>query len=370
MNPVSVKHHVDRLLDEGKIERAGSRRQGRGRPREILRPNPRSGYVVGIDMEPTRAIAVITDMGHNVIAEAQQPIQPDSPGIDIVQVLIGTAKTAIASAAVPRGKILGAGFAISGFYDRKAGMAVMSATMPHWRDVPVRYLLQRAFSHPVLIDDSVTAATMAEKWFGCGRGISDFISLRVRTSISLGVVINGHLHRGRGNAGTINDLYALPLTSRCDENQPRTLYQTASGAAILEQIKHEFNADRSPVLWQRSNGSADRLNLDLIVESAQRGDPLCIAVLQAAARGWGRALARVFELLHPEKVILTGTFSELSQLLHEPLLDAMRESVYPALRDQVSVEFSTLGRQAGALGAAALVIQQAIRSKSPISTGT
>jgi predicted NBD/HSP70 family sugar kinase len=311
-------------------------------------------------MDPTRAIAIVTDMARNVIATSERPIDSVSPASAIVDALIDAARSAIASSAVPDSKIIGLGFAVTGFLNREAGVAVMSSTLPNWRNVPVRFLLQQAFAeHPVLTDDSVTCATLAEKWFGRGVGVRDFISLRVRTGLSIGIVVNGELYRGIGNAGTVNHIYVQPGNAALEHDQPRMLFEMASGHAIIHRLRQSASVNDSPVLWRLIAGDPQRVSLESVVAAAATDDPLCICVLRESARCWARAIARVYELLHPSKAIFCGAFAGLSAL-RQPLADALQEEIYPALRDQVVLEFSELGPEAAALGAAALVLQQHI----------
>jgi N-acetylglucosamine repressor len=362
LNPASVKHHVEHLIKYGKIRRAEHVRRGPGRPMSILKPNPDSGYTVGVDMDLSQVTAVVTDMARNVLASVDAPIRQDADGREIVELLVDAANRVVDAADVRKSKVLGVGFAVSGFYDREAGVVVMSKSLPGWKDVPVRYLLEKSLKYPVHVDNSVQASLMAEKWFGHGLGVKNFLVLHVRTGVGVGVVINGEPYLGLGNAGTVNDFYALPLRAECKRDRPCTLLELASGHAILRRVRDKASAKRSPVLWEFLAKDWDKLSLDAISEAARNQDPLCLSVLTDAARCWGRVLSRLIELLHPEKVILTGTFSDLAEALQSPLMEGMDEGIYPALRGKVTVEFCELGKVAGALGAAAMVVRHAIRS--------
>jgi N-acetylglucosamine repressor len=225
-------------------------------------------------------------------------------------------------------------------------------------------LLEKAFNYPILIDTSPIATTMAEKWFGGGLGVNNFITLRVRTGIGLGIVINGELYQGRGsgNVGTINNIYALDMDAECKSDTPRRLFDVASGQAILSLISKDCSEAKSPELFKIIDGDLSRITLDTIVAAANDKDPLCVSVLQDASRCWGRALARIIELLLPEKVIFTGAFAGLSEILCEPLRESLDETILKALRGKFDVEFSELGRLAGSLGAAAIVLRHCIHS--------
>ena len=363
LSTVSVKHHVDRLLEEGKVRKSHRVRQARGRPREILRIDPRGGYLVGVDMDPSGVTAVVTNMGRCVVAQVQRRLPVDGSGRAITGVLARAARDAIGKARIPKSRLMGIGFAVTGFYDRDAGVGVMSSALPRWRNVPVRSLLQGRFDCPVAVDDSVTAATMAERWFGKGMGVDDFVALRVRTGMSLGIVAGGELYRGAGSSGTVNDLYALPAAAALKAGQSRSLFQLGSGYAMLKRLRRQVGPRRSPRLWKLIGGDAERLTLARFLEATRQDDPLCVAVLTDAARAWGHALAHIYSLLHPQKAILCGAFDEFADLLRPPLLRAMDQDIFPALRGRTTVEFSELGSASGALGAAALALGDAVRKQ-------
>lgn len=361
LGTVAIKRHTDYLLKAGKIHKADTVSNGVGRPAAIFAPNPHSGYMVGVDMEGTHITAIVMDKAAAVISSAEYRLDRNWSGGRIISALADACNDIIDAAGVPTDKIEGVGFSLTGFIDRKAGVVLMSSTLPEWKNVPAKYLLAKALDYPLLIDDSVTANTLAEKWFGKGIGVDNFVSLRIRTSISLGMILNGDLYRGHGNAGTIHDLYVLPKHAGCEPGEPRTLFALASGSAILARIRENADRARSPKLWDIVAGEVSRICLDAIAQAATDRDPLCVSVLQEAATYWGRALARVFDLNHPQKAIVTGAFSGLSDILAEPLTEALGESVYPALKERVVVEFSELGKLAGAMGAAALVLRKSVR---------
>jgi predicted NBD/HSP70 family sugar kinase len=224
-------------------------------------------------------------------------------------------------------------------------------------------MLRERFDCPVTVDDSVTAATMAERWFGLGIGVDNFIALRVRTGMSLGIFAGGELYRGAGSSGTVNELYALSSHAAVKRGEARGLFRLGSGHAMLSRLRRRAGPKRSPQLWRLVGGNLDRLTLACFLEATRREDPLCVGVLTDASRTWGHALAHVYALLHPEKAIVCGAFSEFADLLRPPLQEAMDETIFPALRGKNTVEFSDLGSTSGALGAAALALGNAVRDR-------
>ena len=362
MGPVAVKHHVDQLLNDGKIVKSKPVKNGQGRPPIILKPNTKNGYLVGIDMDPAAITAIVVDKSGAVVTTNEYQIESDWSSEKFTEALIHAGKSIIEKANVPKSKIEGIGFALTGFYDRKGGILVMHSALSKWHNVPIKYMLEENFDIPVFVEDSIKANTLAEQWYGDGVGVTDFVTMRIRTMVSLGIVVNGHLYLGNGNAGTVNELFVLPKHAPCVQGQPRTLQELGSGRAVLKQIQQKANSHSSPVLWDILSGDITNLTLGLVVQAAEQDDPLCTSVLCETSRFWGRAIARISELIQPQKVIISGVFAELQNILARPLDETLQEEIFPALKGQILVEFSKLGRLASAKGAAAMVLAHGIYS--------
>ena len=75
----------------------------------------------------------------------------------------------------------------------------------------------------------------------------------------------------------------------------------------------------------------------------------------------GTAIAGLLNLLDPEMVVLGGQISALGDQLLTPLRDAIRTRALFTSVANTEIAITTLGRTAIALGAATLVLEDALR---------
>lgn len=101
----------------------------------------------------------------------------------------------------------GIGIGFPGISDTDQGMLYASPHFPLWRDVPLREILPRVFSGPVIFDNDANFAAVGELCFGAGRDWRHFIMLTLGTGIGGGVVMDRKLWRGAsGFAGEVGHM--------------------------------------------------------------------------------------------------------------------------------------------------------------------
>ena len=103
----------------------------------------------------------------------------------------------------------------------------------------------------------------------------------------------------------------------------------------------------------------ERITYDLVFQAAVAHDPIALEVVNETARYLAIALANLINLFNPELIILGGPVGQESNVLLVPLLAEVerRAMAYPL--SAVRIMTSALGPDAGAIGAAVLVLQHA-----------
>jgi predicted NBD/HSP70 family sugar kinase len=185
--------------------------------------------------------------------------------------------------------------------------------------------LQDALGCPVLLENDLNLAAVAEQHDGVARGASTFVVLGLGDGFGAGIVVDGRLHRGaRGGAGEISFL----------PHPERPLGSETLGAGSLTVIAKEF-------------GLPDEISVREVVDRAERGDVVADDVLAVVAERIAVVAGSIALVLEPELFVLTD------QAARPPL--AERVIRYLAERIAVlglRVEPSTIGPDAVVLGAA------------------
>jgi len=93
------------------------------------------------------------------------------------------------------------------------------------------------------------------------------------------------------------------------------------------------------------------------MKAALKGDRFAIEILSEAGYNIGRGVAILVHLLNPETIILSGIGSVGSKLWLTPIQQALNEHCIPKIAEHLTVEASSMGSEAGLVGAASLIME-------------
>ncbi len=204
---------------------------------------------------------------------------------------------------------------------------VSPLNLPQWRDFALRDTLAE-FGLPVVVDNDVKALARGEGWVGAARGCQDYISVVVSTGIGGAVVVGGRVIDGAsGNAGHIGHVVVVPDGERCACGARGCVEAEASGSAVARRSgRNAAAADESQ--WRRS------------------------------ATLVGRALASVAVVVDPTLIAVGGGFAlGIGEGYITAVRDAYAAAIGMPFAREVSIVASTLGRDGGVVGAAALAFE-------------
>lgn len=203
--------------------------------------------------------------------------------------------------------------------------------------MPLVQELADDFPVTVTLENNLRAIALAERWFGGGRELDDYVILGPRSGFGIAMVKNGQLiHGGHHAAGEIGR-WPWPLGSATGE------------------LHDELTA---PAVWRKLTGARADTPLPTDLRGALR--------LLAQEKGpvWDQIIsdyARVIGLLHllidARVYFLHGPLTALGQrFCREIAAEAAR--LVPALKEMPpEIVASDLGDEAGALGAASLAME-------------
>ena len=166
----------------------------------------------------------------------------------------------------------------------------------------------------------------------------------------MGVIANGEVLDGAsGNAGELGhimvDREGPPCY--CGSNGCLELYATCS--TLVAQ--YEQMSPGKPPGPQTYAGVVDR---------AKGGDPFAQGICGRVAETLGIALATALNLFNPELLVLNGRFFHAEELVMAPLRAAIRGRALPNTFRQVTIERSTLGVRAPAIGAGMAAVREVL----------
>jgi predicted NBD/HSP70 family sugar kinase len=338
----------DRLIAPRPVAPVEPNGAGRGRPRIMLELNPEAAFVVGAKLARDQITVAVTNFRADVISSLTLPIRVDRQPVPVIADLVEDGvRRCIGDAGLAVERIGGLCVGLPGLIERASGIARQS---PLFRERDVRFgaALEARLGISATVDSDANLVTLAEHWFGHGRGLDDFLVVSVEHTLGLGIVHNGELFRGANSlCPDLGDLMVWPAG---DGTAPRRLARVASGAAIVAAAGEcgDGAAER---------GVEDGRGLDRAIALARDGRPCFVALFRRAGEALGYAIANLITLFAPPKVIIAGAALRAGDLLVAPLTETVRTVLPEALASVGDIVVHEWGDEFWARGAAALTLR-------------
>ena len=347
LNRSTIADLVAELSDlELVLERAPDTNARVGRPSPIVCANP---HVVAIAVNPEVDALTIAAVGldRHVVARGRIPMA-EVPTPEQTAAMIAEEITRWRTDELSTHRIVGVGVAVPGLV-RTADGVVREAPHLHWRDVPLRRVIEEATGLPVAVDNDANLGALAEHLFGAARGIDDVIYLNGGASgIGGGVIVNGRPVGGAGGyAGEFGQ--NRPGIASADDRR-------AMDGMLEDEVR------RSRLVDALGGGELDDHDLAVALAGPLRAEASDEAARQR--RILATAIANAVNVLNPARVILGGFLAALAENDLEGLEADVRAQAMSANGEDLTIRPAELADDRLHIGAAELVFAALLRNPS------
>ncbi|WP_371796833.1 ROK family protein [Streptomyces sp. NBC_01718] len=320
----TVETIMEELLAQGWAEEFGWERGQRGRPAKRYRFRASAGRVLGLSMGAYRLQAIGADLSGQITQSRKAAVFPDmdaSERLDAITRFVAECTEELGQ------QPMAVGVGTTGVVDG-TGRVVKSSVLSGWTGLELQAELSSRISTPVVVENDVRLAVLAEQWRGAAVKRMDVLYLFAGNRMSLGLLIGGKPYRGAHSAsGEIAE-------------QATTLWQVF-GSVMEFAMSVEPGELRSPA--QAAEFAFDR---------ATAGDQRAASAVEALAVGLAEGLLTVVGPLDPEMVIIGGSLSRGGAMLVDPIQEHLnRVCLYPP-----EVVASDLGSDSVAVGAVKMAL--------------
>ena len=196
VSKVTVSQMLARLEERGLVRVAGEQAGGRGPNAALYSVVSSSAYVAGLYVEADLVSAAVADVAGNRVADVSvDPNGVDDP-VGMVREAIGRA---CESAGIDLPDLSAVVIGSPGVLDPRTGAPRLAVNLPTWHE-GVLDGLRDALHTPVVIENDVNLAAMAEHADGAAAGLDDFVMVWLGGGLGLATVIGGQVLRGSGGA--------------------------------------------------------------------------------------------------------------------------------------------------------------------------
>ncbi len=366
LSAATVSNLTSELMDQGLIRESGVGEASRGRPPVLLSLNSDARFVVGVKVMPGNLVAGVADrdaeaIAHRALGDLGVPVGPtgslDTTPAQVVEKVALLVDDVITDAGIERSDILGVGLGLAGFIDSNAGVCRYSPFFG-WSDVNLASPLTLALGLDVYLENDVNSLTIAEQWFGHGRGYEHFVVVTVGRGIGVGFVLNGRFYAGHeGGVGELGHVTVVPDGPTCSCGRSGCLEMMASDQALIQAARDSVADGSLTVL-----SDADDITVAALVAAADGGDDTARSLIADSGRWLGIGLATIVNLLNPELIIVAGEGVEAGHLRLDPMREALRKGRFDSLGADTKLVVESSGDVTWARGAACVVLSEFFRS--------
>ncbi len=352
------------LSKSGLIHEPGLAPSTGGRKARLLEINSRAGYIVAADLGATSLDVAITDLHVTVLGREARALDVAEGPTIVLETVTETARRLMRKLGIAPQQVLGVGMGVPGPVDYNQGRTVSPPIMPGWNQFPIKAHLSETFGCPSYVDNDVNIMALGEQFAGLGRGVDNFIYVKIGTGIGAGIVVDGRLYRGSdGCAGDIGHIAVDGADVLCRCGNAGCLEALAGGPGIARRARALAEAGRAPLVAEFLKDRADLTSVD-VGQLAAKGDPGAMEVIRDTGRLVGKVLASIVNMFNPSLIVIGGGVAQIGDLL----LASIREGVYrrslPLATRNLRIERSTVDPLTGVLGAAVLALDEVLSAES------
>ncbi|AGB19258.1 ROK family transcriptional regulator [Thermoanaerobacterium thermosaccharolyticum] len=333
MSKSTVSGIVDELIKEGLVSEEGyGKTTSAGRKPIELTFNPNAKFSIGIDIESTNTIGVLTNLEGKIIKKIKRPTgvkdEAFDNAVDIIRELLDCQK-----------EITGIGVGAPGITNIEKG--TVYAPGLSWVDFNLLPKLKEVFDYDIFIDNSVNYAALGERWIGSCKDVNNFVLVTIGNGIGSGIYINGKLVRGhKYSAGEVGY-----MAIGRDILNKKYFYEDygyfESKASLLGLVSSLKNL---------SNGKFN--TMEDFINGYLAKDEICIRAFNEFIENLSMGFTNIISILNPELIVIAGDVINLGINIVENL----KRLIDKMIPFDVKIIYTKLNEDAAAIGASADVL--------------
>jgi predicted NBD/HSP70 family sugar kinase len=308
VSKVTVAQMLTRLEERGLVSVVGQQEGGRGPNAALYSVVPSSAYVAGLYVDMDVVSAGVADVTGRIVAEVS--VNPNDTA-NPVELVRGAVDRACRTAGVEVNRLSAFVIGSPGVVNPRTGDPQLAVNLPDWHE-GVLDSLRGALDRPVIIENDVNLAALAERSLGAARDRGDFVLVWIGIGLGMAAFLDGKLHRGAcGAAGEIGYLPVPGAPLQEDVRHPANGgLQSLVGANVVRMLAGVFGF-AAPTAEEAVSAAVQAASVSAAHGAALNGSGPTVAraeeFLSEIARRVALGVASVSVVLDPGLVVLGGS---------------------------------------------------------------
>ncbi|MDF2668575.1 MAG: Glucokinase [Paenibacillus sp.] len=344
LNRSTITAIINELLQQQLVKEVGIGASKGGRPPTLLQFNSDAAYTISIDWSFENVKLFITNLGGDLFfSRTLDADKTNNNPVEQIHQVIQILTDAYQQLPSKHMGLLGIGIIVPGIVEQ----GVVNSYSLNWSSVPLVSYFSDKFECPIVVNNDANAGLIAESYFGSAKGEQNVCYIRVGSSLSAAIIVNGQIVQGDdGFAGRVGH-NTIDLNGRKCVCGNKGCWEAYTSEHALIQRYVELTGTKS---------RSEPITLETVTTAAQRSDPHAIRAVHELSEYLGLGTANLVNLLNPKLIVIGNALGNIENLMVPSFEGVFRQRALPFLRRNVRVQFSTITERSITLGATALVL--------------
>ncbi len=314
LSAATVTAIASELVDQGILsDQAANKkaRTGRGRPKVALSINPAVAVVVSAVFKSNSISSSVIDYAGKIVFEHVIETDIDALSVEDLRGMLKRSVSETLEQSDRRAPLKRIVVGVQGTTDI-AGETMLWSPITRHRNLPIASWLEADFGVPARVWNDCDMIARSLHWQEPGKFAADFIAILLSYGVGMGLFRNGELVNGSRSSGMeFGHMTFIPGGEQC----------RCGKKGCIEAYAGDYAINR------RANPDAEHMDIDDIVDAAQKGKASAKNALSIAGTALGTGLGNLFALTDPLPVALIGSGAKAFEFLEVPIREALADNV-------------------------------------------
>lgn len=343
LSKMAVTNIISEFMEQNLVEEKECVRiQGKGRNPIKLCLSSKAPKMIGVHIYRGECSVILCDFQLHILQRRSFPVTEENHG-RLLEYLFQEIDEILDR--IPRTEICGIGIGALGPVDVGKGRILNPPNFYGMKNIDIVSVLKERYDMPVFFDSQYDGAALAEKFFGNGRDVEDFVFVGLANGIGSGIISQGTIYRDYSGFTSELGHVSIDWNGRVCSCGRKGCLETYISSPVIARKLCQITG------WKKSFREFCQIDLS---EYAKEADQVLEDMMEKLACG----IVNLTNLFNPQKVIIghEGYWIPDKYICH--LENDINERKLLADYHQIRVEKSYFGEDAHIIGCACSLLTE------------
>ena len=343
LSKMAVTNIISEFMEQNLVEEKECVRiQGKGRNPIKLCLSSKAPKMIGVHIYRGECSVILCDFQLHILQRRSFPVTEENHG-RLLEYLFQEIDEILDR--IPRTEICGIGIGALGPVDVGKGRILNPPNFYGMKNIDIVSVLKERYDMPVFFDSQYDGAALAEKFFGNGRDVEDFVFVGLANGIGSGIISQGTIYRDYSGFTSELGHVSIDWNGRVCSCGRKGCLETYISSPVIARKLCQITG------WKKSFREFCQIDMS---EYAKEADQVLEDMMEKLACG----IVNLTNLFNPQKVIIghEGYWIPDKYICH--LENDINERKLLADYHQIRVEKSYFGEDAHIIGCACSLLTE------------